>query len=77
MYYLLCIFLHCVGTFTPPPSSTYITALVTHLISGMNKIWIAAKGLCHLLHTAFLGILKKYVLTLLRDNGGTFLLKRN
>jgi len=42
----------------------------------MNEIWIPAKSLCHLLHQAFLGIHKKYILPL-RDNGGTYLLKRN
>jgi len=36
----------------------------------MHEIWVTAKGLCHLLHTAFLGILKKHVLPLIRDNGG-------
>jgi len=43
----------------------------------MNEISIAAKSLCHLLQTAYIGILKKHVLPLLRDNGGTYVLKRN
>ena len=40
---------------------------IPHLVSSMNEIRITAKGLRHLHCTAFLGILYKHVLPLIRD----------